>query len=65
MLFKIVSLFLIAMAALALFGRLRFPDSLRRRLGRRLDKPAVCAKCGRYIIGSGGCDCTDPPAGKG
>lgn len=69
MLFKIVSLFLIAMAALAMFGRLRFPGALKRRLrgrfGGRLAEPATCKKCGRYIIGSGGCDCAKPPAGKG
>ena len=68
MLFKIAALFLVAMAVLALFGRLRFPGALKRRLPRSPkapDKPLICGKCGRFIIGSGRCDCTPPPADKG
>jgi hypothetical protein len=53
---KIVSLFLIAMIGLALFGRLRMPGSG----GRRAAKPRKCPKCGRYLIGSGPCSCSKP-----
>jgi hypothetical protein len=48
---KIVVLFLIGMAVLAMFGRLRMPKA-----GRRL--PGVCSNCGRYKIGKGACPCT-------
>jgi len=47
---KIISLFLIAMVVLAMFGRLRFPGS--KRLAR-----AKCPKCGRFRIGKGACGC--------
>jgi len=47
---KIVSLFLIAMAVLAMFGKLRFPGQ------RHLDA-ARCPKCGRFRIGKGPCGC--------
>lgn len=55
---KVFSLFLVAMAVLAVFGRLRFPG-LGRRAGRR-PKPlgaAQCPACGRPRIGKGPCDC--------
>jgi hypothetical protein len=45
---KIVSLFLVAMVALALFGRLRLPKSHRQ---------IRCPDCGRYRIGSKDCPC--------
>lgn len=61
MLVKVILLFLLAMAVLALFGRLRFPAALRRRMGGR---PAKCPKCGQYIIGNG-CNCGGPAARKG
>lgn len=48
MVVKIITLFLIAMAVLALFGRLRFPAAKRVR---------KCPKCGRPLIGNGPCDC--------
>jgi uncharacterized OB-fold protein len=51
---KIVSLFLIVMLVLAMFGRLRLPG--RNRLAAR-----KCPDCGRYRFGRGTCDCT----GKG
>lgn len=50
MIIKIVSLFLILMAVLAMFGRLRFPGM--KRLSSR-----KCPGCGRYRIGSGPCAC--------
>jgi len=59
MLVKIVTFFLIGMAVLAMFGRLRFP-AIRNRLGRRRDlpaKPGKCPACGAYKVGSGPCPC--------
>ena len=50
MLVKIVVLFLVGMAVLAMFGRLRLP-----RIGRK--DPRKCARCGRFLIGKGPCDC--------
>ncbi|CTQ33640.1 hypothetical protein JAN5088_02424 [Jannaschia rubra] len=50
MIVKIVTLFLIGMAVLAMFGRLRFPG--RARLAR-----ARCAHCGAVCAGRGPCPC--------
>jgi hypothetical protein len=50
MLIKIVILFLILMAVLAIFGRLRLP-------GIRRSDPRKCGHCGRFLIGKGPCDC--------
>lgn len=47
---KIVSLFLIAMGVLAMFGKLRLPW-----INKLTD--AKCPKCGRYRIGKGPCPC--------
>lgn len=49
---KIVALFLLAIVALALIGRLRRP-------GPRGDKASgrKCPACGRYRIGPGPCPC--------
>lgn len=47
---KIVSLFLVGMMVLAMFGRLRFP-------GQKRLQSMKCADCGRYRIGKGPCDC--------
>lgn len=47
---KIVSLFLVAMAVLAMFGKLRFP-------GQKRLQSAKCPRCGRYRIGKGPCSC--------
>lgn len=47
---KIVSLFLVAMAVLAMFGKLRMP-------GRGRLSAAKCPACGRYRIGKGACRC--------
>jgi len=48
--FKIVTLFLVVMAVLAMFGKLRLPGS--KRLAS-----AKCPSCGRYRIGRGPCSC--------
>lgn len=65
---KIVSLFLIGIAVLAMFGRLRLPGALRDmkdRLSRRsrtdLPKPNTCRRCGRMNLRGGPCpDCDGP-----
>ncbi|MBF9032788.1 hypothetical protein HKCCE2091_00910 [Rhodobacterales bacterium HKCCE2091] len=52
---KIATFFLIGMAVLALFGRLRIPG-LGKRGGRRaLPKPSRCRRCGRIEPGGGPC----------
>lgn len=50
MLSKIAILFLVFMALLAMFGRLRFP-------GQKKLASAKCPRCGRFKIGKGICDC--------
>ena len=54
MIVKAVSLFLAAMAVLALFGRLRVGGLTRRRGPETARK---CRKCGAYIVGRGPCAC--------
>lgn len=49
-LFKIVVLFLVVMAVLAMFGKMRLP-----KLG--LTRPSKCRACGRHLIGKGPCAC--------
>lgn len=54
---KIVSLFLIFMAVLAMFGRLRLPKITRRH---GLPKPSFCKSCRRYNLRGGPCPhCTE------
>ena len=50
MIFKIITLFLVGMAVLAMFGKYKFPG--QKRLGS-----AKCPSCGRYRIGKGPCAC--------
>lgn len=59
MLVKIILIFLLAMALVGMIGKALFPGRLGRiaQLRRKSLKPPVCSKCGRYIIGSPGCDC--------
>ncbi|MFD1508455.1 hypothetical protein [Lacimonas salitolerans] len=47
---KIVTLFLVGMGVLAMFGKLRFPGQKRLQSAR-------CRSCGRYRIGKGPCPC--------
>ena len=59
MLFKIILVFLLAMALVGMVGKALFSsklDRLTRNRAKSLKRP-VCPKCGRYIIGSSGCDC--------
>jgi hypothetical protein len=55
MLVKIITFFLIFMAVLALFGRLRLPRP--RRKDDLPPKPRKCPDCGAYLIGKGPCRC--------
>ncbi len=50
MMFKIVTLFLVGIVVLAMFGKLRFP-------GQKRLQSAKCPACGRYRIGKGPCSC--------
>ncbi len=65
MILKIISLFLIFMLVLGMFGKLRFPG-LGRLSGKggqgRLTRPRKCRDCGRFLIGGGKCECS---AGNG
>lgn len=58
MLAKIVALFLVFMAVIAMFGKLRLPGQkhLDRLRGRRLNAE-TCPACGRHKIGRGACPC--------
>ncbi len=65
MLVKIVTFFLIFMAVLAMFGRLRWPGRMGGKLGKprereKIDKPrrpGRCPNCGAFRIGRGPCPC--------
>ena len=58
MMLKVVSLFLVVILVLAMFGKLGWLGSLApKSLRKGSRKPAICKACGRHIIGSKGCDC--------
>ncbi len=62
MLFKIVTLFLIVMAVLGMFGafRTRRGSGQLGRDRKRRDlpgKPRKCRSCGAFIVGKGKCAC--------
>lgn len=52
MIFKIVTLFLVFMAVLAMFGKFRLPGTKR---GQGLPRPRLCKSCGRYALRGGPC----------
>lgn len=58
MLVKAVILFLAGMALIGFIGKWLFPQAMRRAV-RNLPvvRAATCSRCGRYLIGKGGCDC--------
>jgi len=57
MVIKAVSLFLIAILALAMFGRLKTPK-LRNPIGKpKVAAARKCKKCGSYVVGDGPCAC--------
>ncbi len=51
MLVKIVTLFLVFVAVLGMFGKLRL------LVPKKLRKAATCDACGRHLIGKGPCPC--------
>ena len=55
---KVVSLFLIGMVVLAMFGRLRWPGGAKG-IGRNkpgaLPRPSTCPSCGRMNLRGGKC----------
>ncbi len=57
MIFKIITLFLVGMAVLAMFGRLRIGGFGRKRPDNLPPKPVKCRDCGAYVIGKGPCGC--------
>lgn len=57
MIVKIVTLFLIGMAVLAMFGRLRLPRPGQGPFALPRRQQAKCPKCGRHRIGRGPCPC--------
>ncbi len=61
---KVVSLFLVVMAVLALFGRLRVPKVGARKKPKAIDT-RKCPECGAFIVGKGPCPCTSRDDGKG
>ncbi|MEM1373532.1 MAG: hypothetical protein AAGF78_04010 [Pseudomonadota bacterium] len=56
MIVKIVTLFLIVIAVMAMFGRLRFPHLPGMEKVRKLASKK-CPSCGRHRIGKGPCPC--------
>jgi hypothetical protein len=58
---KLVSLFLVVIVVLAMFGKLGWIGKLAPRALRR--KSLRCTACGRHVIGTKGCDCGKPPKG--
>jgi hypothetical protein len=58
MIIKAVSLFLIAMLALAMFGRLKMPKIKGRGPDKKQMTAKKCPKCGSYILGKGPCACS-------
>jgi len=52
MIVKIITLFLIAMGVMAMFGKLRMPGKSKKALSSK-----KCRACGRHKIGKGPCPC--------
>lgn len=57
MIIKAVSLFLIAMLVLGMFGKLRLPKPGGKR--GRIKSAKKCKSCGGYVLGEGPCRCKD------
>jgi hypothetical protein len=56
MLTKVVIVFLGVMVLVGLIGKALFPNAVGRMVTKRR-KTDVCGRCGRYLVGSKGCDC--------
>jgi len=57
MMFKIISIFLIVMFVLGIFGKLRFPRIGKPPGQASLRSPRKCRNCGRFLIADEKCDC--------
>ncbi|PWE32562.1 hypothetical protein DDZ14_09180 [Maritimibacter sp. 55A14] len=57
MIVKIVTLFLVAMGVLAMFGKLRVPSVRRAAEKMKLTRVKTCPKCGNPNPGGGRCVC--------
>lgn len=64
MLLKIVALFLVAIAVLAMFGKLRV-GGRRPPPAARLPRPRLCPDCGRLLVTTDACDCGGGGGGGG
>lgn len=63
MIIKAVSLFLIGMLVLGMFGKLRMPKPPqfpKKRRGNPVADAKKCKDCGGYIIGDQPCSCKKP-----
>jgi hypothetical protein len=56
---KAAILFLVVMVLIGIIGNALFPGAIGRNVKKRLTgrKASTCPRCGRYVIGSKGCDC--------
>jgi hypothetical protein len=57
MIVKVISLFLIGMLVLAMFGRLRWPGKAGKKPPGKGMRARKCPDCGSYMIGKGPCAC--------
>jgi hypothetical protein len=66
MLLRIILIFLLVMAVIAMFGRWRTRTKLPpQQKSGKIPGPVICGKCGSYIIGQGDCACGAPRNPKG
>ena len=54
---KVVTLFLVVLAVLAMLGRIRMPGFLKPGKRRKEIRVAKCPKCGAFLLGGDKCDC--------
>lgn len=57
MIVKAVTLFLIAMIVLGMFGKLRLPKLPQQK--QKLKSATKCKACGGYVLGDAPCPCKD------
>ncbi len=57
MIIKAVSLFLIFMVVLAMFGKLRAPKVISKMRRKTITPGGKCTRCGTPIVGKGPCPC--------
>lgn len=55
--FKIISLFLIAIVILAMVGKIKTPSIGGNKSPKKVQKTRKCEQCGSYVIGKGTCAC--------